>query len=57
MEDKKEIPDLEDVPTATPAFARHSWRLFQNTLDPLGRPAPLPQPECTTVFRWYRRRR
>jgi hypothetical protein len=32
------------VPTVTPAFRLKSWRAFQVTLDPLGRPKASPEP-------------
>jgi len=31
---------------------RHSWRLFQKALDPLGRPRPLPQSLREGSVRW-----
>ena len=36
------------VPTVTPAFRLKSWRAFQVTLDPLGRPKVSPEahPSC-----------
>jgi hypothetical protein len=36
------------VPTVTPAFRLKSWRAFQITLDPLGRPrvSPAGHPPC-----------